>query len=544
MNRTTRLRSMLQRKEIGFLMEAHSGLSAKIVEEAGFEGIWASGLSMSAALGVRDHNEASWTQVLEVAEFMADATTIPILVDGDTGFGDFNSMRRLVKKLGQRGVAGVCIEDKVFPKKNSFVGSARQPLAEIEEFAGKIKAGKDAVADDDFCIVARVEALIAGWGMDEALRRAEAYAAAGADAILIHSKERTPLEILGFLKAWGDRTPVVIVPTKYYTTPTEVFKDAGVSVVIWANHLMRASLRAMQQTAARIAADQTLLNVEADVAPLHEVFRLQGEPELEAAEKRYLPAARHARAVVLAASRGTELGALTQDRPKCMVQFGGRPLLERIVDTLRSAAVREIVAVRGYKKEAVDVSGVEFVDNDAWSTTAELASLRCAQGFLQGVSVVSYGDVLVRRHVLDDLLSADGDVVIAVDPGWRNSRNVGDRTADLVRCSLPHGRGSFLASVGLVEVSSLSVEQARAADDAVHGEWIGVLKLSPRGSQLVTALLDRLALDAENFARLKVPDLLRAVLADGEPIGVLYTAGGWLDVDVVEDIVGPAWESA
>ncbi|MDY6984656.1 MAG: phosphoenolpyruvate mutase, partial [Pseudomonadota bacterium] len=307
-HKTTRLKDMITSADLRFLMEAHNGLSAKIVQEAGFEGIWASGLSMSAALGVRDHNEASWTQILEVVEFMADATNIPILVDGDTGFGDFNSMRRLVRKLDQRGAAGVCIEDKVFPKTNSLIRGAGQPLANPAEFAGKIKAGKDAAPHDDFCIVARVEALIAGWGMKEALERAELYRQAGADAILIHSALRNPSEILEFLAEWGNRHPVVIVPTKYYATPTDVFREAKVSLVIWANHLMRSALSAMQNTATQIFREQTLLQVEANVAPLSEVFRLQGEDELEAAEIRYLPstAAEHSRAIVLAASRGVE----------------------------------------------------------------------------------------------------------------------------------------------------------------------------------------------------------------------------------------------
>src|SRR3712207_2884129 len=165
-----------------------NGLSAKIAEEAGFEGIWASSLSISAALGIRDNNEASWTQVLEVAEFMADATSVPILLDGDTGYGNFNSVRRLVAKLEQRGIAGVCMEDKLFPKTNSFLRSTAQPLADMEEFAGKIRAAKEAQLDDDFVVVARVEALIAGHGLEEALVRAKAYRRAGADAILIHSK--------------------------------------------------------------------------------------------------------------------------------------------------------------------------------------------------------------------------------------------------------------------------------------------------------------------------------------------------------------------
>src|SRR5689334_6528075 len=136
MKKTAQLRALIESDELEFVMEAHNGLAARIVEEAGFKGIWGSGLSMSAAMGVRDNNEASWTQVLEVLEFMSDATTIPILLDGDTGYGNFNNMRRLVKKLEQRDIAGVCIEDKLFPKTNSFVGEA-QPLADMEEFCGK-----------------------------------------------------------------------------------------------------------------------------------------------------------------------------------------------------------------------------------------------------------------------------------------------------------------------------------------------------------------------------------------------------------------------
>ncbi len=169
MKKTTQLKQMILSPQLEFLMEAHSGMSARIVEEAGFKGIWGSGLSIAGSLGVRDNNEASWTQVLDVLEFMSDATTIPILMDGDTGYGNFNNMRRLVKKLEQREIAGVCIEDKIFPKTNSFLREGAQPLANIDEFCGKIKAGKDIQKDDDFVIVARVEAFIAGWGLKEAL---------------------------------------------------------------------------------------------------------------------------------------------------------------------------------------------------------------------------------------------------------------------------------------------------------------------------------------------------------------------------------------
>src|ERR1700737_572384 len=170
-SRTAKLRAMLHSPELEFLMEAHNGLSARIVKEAGYKGIWASGLSISAQFGVRDNNEASWTQVVDMLEFMVDASDLPILLDGDTGYGNFNNMRRLVRKLEQRGIAGVCIEDKQFPKTNSFLNGERQPLAEMDEFCGKIKAGKDSQSDPNFSIVARVEALIGGWGMERAWKR-------------------------------------------------------------------------------------------------------------------------------------------------------------------------------------------------------------------------------------------------------------------------------------------------------------------------------------------------------------------------------------
>jgi phosphoenolpyruvate phosphomutase len=158
-----KLRRLIESAQLEFILEAHNGISSRIVEEAGFSGIWASGLAISAQFGVRDNNEASWTQVVDMLEFMSDITTIPILLDGDTGYGNFNNMRRLVRKLEQRDIGGVCIEDKIFPKTNSFIGGERQPLADVEEFCGKIAAGKDSQSNDDFCIVARVEALIAGW---------------------------------------------------------------------------------------------------------------------------------------------------------------------------------------------------------------------------------------------------------------------------------------------------------------------------------------------------------------------------------------------
>lgn len=282
------LLDLLRSPELTFLMEAHDALSAAIAEQAGFQGLWASGLSISSSLGFRDANEASWTQVVEVVERMADVTRIPILVDGDSGFGNFNNARLAALKLFQRGAAGICLEDKGFPKMNSFIGE-RHPLADVAEFCGRLRAVRDTIPTDKFALVARTEALIAGYGQEEALKRAFAYSEAGADAILIHSRKSTAEEILAFAREWNNYRPVVIVPTKYFRTPVSAYRDARISTVIWANHAMRASVSAMTQVCRRILCEQSIAGIETEVATLDEVFGLMGYDELASAEERYLP---------------------------------------------------------------------------------------------------------------------------------------------------------------------------------------------------------------------------------------------------------------
>jgi len=525
------LRHELTSPELSFLMEAHDGLSAKIVEEAGFKGIWASGLSMATALGVRDSNEASWTQVLEILEFMADASRIPILVDGDTGYGNFNNMRRLVAKLCQRGIAGVCIEDKLFPKTNSFIGDG-QPLADIDEFCGKIKAGKDSQSDPDFCVVARIEALISGWGLDEALRRAEAYQAAGADAILVHSKQSIADEILAFMREWGKRCPVVIVPTSYYGTPTQRFRDAGISTIIWANHTLRASINAMREVTRRIRDEQSVIGVEGRIATMRDVFELAGNAELADAERRYLPAQeKGVGAVILAASRGSALGPLTEDRPKCMLEVRGQPLLRRLVGTLRDSGIREIAVVRGYRKEAVEIPNVTAIDNDDYATTGEALSLNCAAERIAGKCLIAYGDILFRRYILDLLSSASGDIVVAADALWRE--RIGEtagRVRDLVKASRPFSP-KFLDD-GPVVLRRMGSDLAPAQAD---GEWVGLAMLSPTGADLVRAELDAMRADG-TLVSAGLPELFTRIAERGHAVNVVYVAGHWLDVDDAFDL--------
>lgn len=286
LSRCETFRQALYEPGLTLLMEAHNGLSARIVEETGFRGIWASGLSISASCGVRDCNEISWTQVMEIVECMTDVTQIPILVDADTGYGNFNNFRRLVYKLAMRNVAAVCIEDKTFPKANSFRGE-NQPLISIEEFCGKLQAGKDQATVNGLCIVARTEALVSGLGMSEALDRASAYQEAGADAILVHSKEKTADQVLAFARRWDGHCPLVVVPTTYSQTPLDELEKAGIAMAICANHNLRASIRAMREISRQILQERSLGSVESQITPLADVFRLTRTEELEAAERMY-----------------------------------------------------------------------------------------------------------------------------------------------------------------------------------------------------------------------------------------------------------------
>ncbi|MFC1975003.1 isocitrate lyase/phosphoenolpyruvate mutase family protein [Chloroflexota bacterium] len=226
---------MFHRPGIIRLAGAHNALGAKLAERAGFDGIWSSGLEISTSYAVPDANILTMSEYLAAAQSMADAVEIPVVADCDTGYGNSNNVIHMVRKFEAASVAAVCIEDKLFPKVNSFI-PGRQELASIAEFTGKLMAAKNTQNNPAFMVVARVEALIAGQGQEEALKRAHAYAEAGADAVLIHSKSKSPQPIVDFIYAWDFSVPLVVVPTIYYTITAQELEELGVKMVIYANY--------------------------------------------------------------------------------------------------------------------------------------------------------------------------------------------------------------------------------------------------------------------------------------------------------------------
>ena len=265
---------------------------------------------------------------------------------------------------------------------------------------------------------------------------------------------------------------------------------------------------------------------------MREVFALTGQAELAAAEARYLAAAGGHNAILLAASRGGKLGPLTEQRPKCMLDVRGEPLLQRLVRTLNRSGVGAVTVVRGYRKEAIDVPGIEAVDNDRYDETGEAASLACAAGDLQGPCVISYGDILFRRHVLDGLLAADGDIVTVVDARRRvDASRAPDRAVDWVRCSRPF-TGGYLDDD---RVTLEAIWNGTDGAETAHGEFIGLTRLSEAGAALVRAVLDAMAADG-TLDTADLPDVLARLVAEGAAIDVLYITGHWLDVDDAFDL--------
>ncbi|WP_235502551.1 MULTISPECIES: isocitrate lyase/phosphoenolpyruvate mutase family protein [unclassified Kitasatospora] len=286
MSKTRALRDALNGSAITRFMGAHSALSAKLGEEAGFEAIWASGLEISAARALPDANILSMAECLEAADEIAGAVDIPVLADCDSGFGGVGNVVHMVRSYESRGLAGVCIEDKQFPKMNSFV-EGNQDLAPIGDFAAKITAAKEARRDKDFVVVARIEALIAGAGLEEALRRAVVYEAAGADALLIHSKRATPEEVFAFREAYQGVLPVVVVPTTYPQVTATELTEHGFGGVIYANQGLRASITAMRDVLAQIGGSGSTSAVEGSIASLKDIFALQKVDELLARQNRH-----------------------------------------------------------------------------------------------------------------------------------------------------------------------------------------------------------------------------------------------------------------
>ncbi|HEX5608541.1 MAG TPA: isocitrate lyase/phosphoenolpyruvate mutase family protein [Solirubrobacterales bacterium] len=275
----------------------HDALSALVAQRCGFDAAWASGLGVAAVNGMPDANVLTMSEVCDATRVISQATPMPVISDCDTGFGEVRNLRRSVAEFERGGAAAVCIEDKLYPKRNSF--RPGQELLDPYEFAMKVRVAKETQLDPDFMVFARVESLIAGVGMEDALLRAGLYAEAGADAIVIHSKAETATEVTEFSRHWQERSPqvpLVAIPTTYHRTTIEELTASGIAIVIYANQAIRASVRAMESALRGIVDAGTSSEIEDELVPVGALFELTGEDLIDRLDQRFLADTEDARA--------------------------------------------------------------------------------------------------------------------------------------------------------------------------------------------------------------------------------------------------------
>ena len=275
MTKADELRIKIEKNPLLKVGGAFDAMSAKLVETCGFDAIWAGSFAISATHALPDASILTMTEFLNVASNMEEACSIPIIADCDTGFGGPSNVSHMIKKYERAGIAAVCIEDKTFPKQNSFLENSKQELLPEKEFVSKIIAGKEAKENPNFMLIARTEALISGMGMKEAIKRANAYEKAGADAILIHSKQDSPEEVFEFSESWGGTLPLVVVPTSFPTVKLDELISHKIKMIIYANQTLRATHAVISKVLQQLKNSASINDISVDMTTMQEIFLLQ-----------------------------------------------------------------------------------------------------------------------------------------------------------------------------------------------------------------------------------------------------------------------------
>ncbi len=543
---TAQLRALLRRPGPALVLGAHDALSAKLAEEAGFDAVWASGFGISAVSALPDANVLTMSETLEAVRRMSDAVRIPVIADCDNGFGNAINVMRTVAEYERAGVAGICIEDNIFPKRCSFYAGVRRELVPTDEHARKIQAAKAVRSDPDFVVIARTEAFIAGWGTQEALKRARAYAEAGADAVLVHSKSSTFDELKDFTAAWDGTCPLVAVPTTYANITAADLAAAGFKLVIFANQALRAAVKAMREALITLKQEGRPAAVDDRIATLPEIYELVGVADLQANEQKFLlPGGHDVTAIIIAAGFDEALLPLTEDRPKAMLEIKGQTILERQIHALNECGVKDVVVVRGYRKEQISLPNVRYYDNDRFRDTGELVSLFLAEAEMSGRFLFLYSDIIFDPAILEKLLKSQADISVVVDRAWGDHAHTQEemrvKNPDLVVTHqppqpgyrfLPTAEGTTLARIG----------RHLSADEA-DGEFVGLAMFSEEGARLLRTvyhqthqrLQGRSFHEAESLEKSAFTDLLQEIVDRGGEVACVDIYKGWLEIDTFED---------
>jgi phosphoenolpyruvate phosphomutase len=557
--RRGKLKSLLLEGKTVRVLEAHNGLSGIIANEARIEGdlddakvtrefdaIWESSLTDSASKGHPDIEVVSFDSRLHTIHEILAVTSKPIIVDGDTG-GDANAFEYMVTKLERAGVSAVIIEDKVFPKRNSLEAGTQQTLQDPEVFAQKIRRGKSVQSTDDFMIIARLESLIAGKGLDDALARAKIYLLAGVDGIMIHSKSKSPEEILQFSKSYRQLLveldldkPLVCVPTTYNTITEEELSAAGFRVIIYANHLLRAAYKSMVEVSKTLLLNQRSFEADPSCAPVREIFKTVGFLDIKEKDQQNEQLT-NVPVIIPAAGEDILFKPLLNGKPKAMMEIAGTTLLDRQISGLNQANLTDITVVAGYAHEQMKAEGVAIVNNTDYKNGSMLHSIFTARDKMNNGFLMLYSDILLENHIITKLMDCKEDIVLVADNTIQYQQAEDGKVLDFIISK--HKRFPGRRRISIVYENILAKIGNKINPETATHEFIGLAKFSKTGAEQFAQTYQDCVQnykgkfqEADDIARFTFTDLIQEMIDRGFVINFLEIHQGWLEIHREEDI--------
>ncbi len=554
--RRKKLKDKLNSEELIKGIEVHNAIGALIIndleveiEEKGrkiyneFDFFWESSLTDSASKGHPDIELVSFDSRLKTVSEIFEVTNKPMIVDGDTG-GDIHHFEYLVPKLEKLGVSAVVIEDKVFPKRNSLEVGAIQIQEDPDKFAEKIKAGKSIQKSDDFMIFARIESLIAGKSVSDALKRARKYLEAGADGIVIHSNSSDPKEIFQFAKEYeqlckelNKKKPLVAIPTTYNMVYESELKDKGFGIVIYANHLLRATYKAMQDVGKIILQKGRSLETEPFISSVGEIFEKVGFLDIKQKDQELsqVPSV-----IIPAAGENPELQHILGDLPKPLLKINKKTILEHQIDLFRKFGLQDINVVIGYQKHRFDIRGINYIVNPEYKTKGILHSLMSARAKMKKGFIYTNSDNLIDERLLKELIERKEDMVLVVDTSYLYYKHEINKKLDAVITK--KGSKATYQRLRQSDEEVMLIGQKIPKDKITH-EYAGIAKFSKKGSEALIKVYEDCLVnhsgrfhEAETFEKAADTDILQELINRSFQIFVHETSGGWLEIHNEKDV--------
>ena len=530
----------------GFIrvIEAHSGLSGLIVESTKFDAIWESSLTDSASKGLPDASIVGNEGRLHTISEILNVTTKPMIVDGDTG-GDNDNFRFLVKRLERLGVSAVIIEDKIFPKRNSFGGTDASSMEDPDLFSEKIKIGREAKETEDFLIIARLESLVAGIGLNDCVLRAEKYMRAGADGIMIHSKQKKPDEIIAFSEKFHDlckklrlKPYLVAVPTTYNTIKDSELKKLGFNIVIHANHLLRASYEAMLETASKIIESDRSKEVDDQIVSVKNIFSVVGydkivQREIEESDLDDITV------IIPAAGESKDF----DNNPKSLIEINDFPLLQHQIEIIHKTGLDKITVItpeNNTKFKEFEKNGIVLCKSKTSKSNQLFKSLLSAKQSMQNGFLIIFGDIIFNEELLTSLIKSNKDIVLGIDNSYKFQKHKKGKRLDLIITKeTSDTKYRSLNKNNLEKI--VSIGKGIPLNEA-DGEFIGICFFSKSAAQELFKILDEVKNstnkfhEAESFETADLTDVIQELINKNNEVFALRTYKGWIEIHSVDDI--------